>query len=335
MDANYPGKRADRASNPRRRRDRGTFGHLRIVARLSRTGMERIYSIAYMERSTGISRETLRIWERRYGFPNPGRDAAGDRSYSRGELERLRIIKRLLDQGHRPGRIVPLEAAALRKLATVTPAHPSRRDTALHTAFIGLLRQREPDTAREWLQLQMSTQGLAGFIRDTLAPLITAIGDAWGGGQLSVFEEHLFTELTQRLLRQAIGALPPGGAPRVLLTTLPEEQHSLGLLMAEAILTLEGARCLSLGVNTPTPEVVTACRRHEIDILALSFSLAYPRRRIAPQLAALRTELPTTCDIWAGGACTARLRALPGVRYCPRLEDASRHLEQWRKARRT
>jgi methanogenic corrinoid protein MtbC1 len=40
----------------------------------------------------------------------------------------------------------------------------------------------------------------------------------------------------------------------VLLTTLPGEPHGLGLLMAEAMLALEGCTCVSLGVQTPVLE---------------------------------------------------------------------------------
>ena len=36
-----------------------------------------LYSIAAVERDTGLSKDTLRVWERRYGFPRPARDAAG------------------------------------------------------------------------------------------------------------------------------------------------------------------------------------------------------------------------------------------------------------------
>ena len=34
-----------------------------------------LLSIAAVERDTGLSKDTLRVWERRYGFPSPGRDA--------------------------------------------------------------------------------------------------------------------------------------------------------------------------------------------------------------------------------------------------------------------
>mgnify|MGYP003347622001 CR=1 FL=1 len=75
-------------------------------------------SIAAVERDTGIGKDTLRIWERRYGFPTPGRDGFGERSYPLEQVEKLRVIKRLLDQGHRPGRIValPMETAKFEAL---------------------------------------------------------------------------------------------------------------------------------------------------------------------------------------------------------------------------
>ena len=69
-------------------------------------------SIAAVERDTGLSKDTLRVWERRYGFPAPRRDAIGERAYTLEQVDKLRIVKRLLDAGHRPGRIVPLPFVA-------------------------------------------------------------------------------------------------------------------------------------------------------------------------------------------------------------------------------
>ena len=80
-----------------------------------------LYSIAAVERDTGLSKDTLRVWERRYGFPCPDRDAAGDRCYPANQVERLRTIRRLLDAGHRPGRIVGLAPQELQTLAGVEP----------------------------------------------------------------------------------------------------------------------------------------------------------------------------------------------------------------------
>ena len=70
-------------------------------------------NITAVERDTRIGKDALRVWERRYGFPQPERDTNGERLYPPEQVERLRIIKRLLDAGHRPGRVGALELAQL------------------------------------------------------------------------------------------------------------------------------------------------------------------------------------------------------------------------------
>lgn len=280
------------------------------------------YPIAFIERSTGISRETLRMWERRYGFPAPGRDGSGDRSYSQADLERLRLIKRLLDQGHRPGKIVPIPVPGLAEL-DASPRADAAGEAPDFEDFLHLLRQPGASAARSWLRRRMARESLVPFTTGTLAPLTSAVGDAWAAGHLCVHEEHLYTEMATRLLRRAIDGLPAAQAPLIVLTTLPEERHGLGLLMVEALFRSEGARCLSLGVDIPIPEITLAVARHQADALALSFSPAYPRRRILPQIETLREQLPPSCRIWAGGRTTAKFRSRPGVRFCSELAQAS------------
>src|SRR5512147_2478499 len=81
-------------------------------------------NIAGAERATGLSKDTLRVWERRYGFPTPHRDAAGERLYPLAQIERLRLLKRLVDAGERPGRLMALAQeeleARLRALSRAT-----------------------------------------------------------------------------------------------------------------------------------------------------------------------------------------------------------------------
>jgi DNA-binding transcriptional MerR regulator len=67
----------------------------------------RLLSIGGVARETGLSEDTLRMWERRYGFPTPLRDASGGhRRYPEEQVERLRRVKALVDDGFRPGKVV-------------------------------------------------------------------------------------------------------------------------------------------------------------------------------------------------------------------------------------
>lgn len=291
------------------------------------------FNISAVERETGISRDVLRMWERRYGFPVPGRDANGERVYPIDQVERLRSIKRLLDQGHRPGKIV---LAAPEELANLVPRRPAPPAAAPGGAslqpLLDLLKAHDVPGYQKEMQYRLVREGLQRFVLDTVAPLTVAVGDAWEDGRFEVFEEHFFAEQTSRFLRQAIATLPENrnSRPRIVLTTPPEEQHMLGLLMAEAIFELEHAHCIPLGVQMPLVEIQRAALGHQADIVGLSISSAYPSRQILPMLEQLRTLLPESVELWVGGAGIERLAAPAGVRLLPLLEDAMAALGEWR-----
>jgi len=294
------------------------------------------FNISAVERDTGLSKDVLRMWERRYGFPVPERDANGERLYPAAQVERLRLIKRLMDQGHRPGKLI---AAPEEELAALAPRRP--RETAPHLPqaagdsldeLIEHIRHHDGPGFQQAMQQRLVRQGLQAFVQDTVAPLTRRVGEAWEEGNIEVFEEHLFTELTKRLLRQTIATLPAGRGPRVLLTTVPEEQHVLGLLMVEALLALEGAECIPLGTQMPLLDIGRAAEAHAADIVALSFSIAFPQRQIGGLVQHLRQILPPTVALWVGGGGIRRLAAQPGVALLPQLPDAIAALQAWRSA---
>jgi DNA-binding transcriptional MerR regulator len=74
-------------------------------------------NISAVERETGLSKDVLRMWERRYGFPKPARDDNGERQYTAAETDKLRAIKRLMDVGLRPGKIIALSLGELNAMA--------------------------------------------------------------------------------------------------------------------------------------------------------------------------------------------------------------------------
>ena len=69
----------------------------------------RVMTIAAVERDRGLPKETLRVWERRYGFPKPLRDGNGERFYPIDQLATLRLLRRLVVAGHRSGQVVGLQ----------------------------------------------------------------------------------------------------------------------------------------------------------------------------------------------------------------------------------
>lgn len=293
-------------------------------------------NISAVERETGISKDVLRKWESRYGFPVPLRDDHGERQYPADQVARLRLIRRLMDAGMRPSRLVGRSEEELRALGTrpALAAYAGRGEDAIAEA-LDLLRSHDLNALRRLLSRQLQQQGLRGFVQDSIAPLTEAVGEAWARGVLQIHEEHLYTEVVQGLLRGALDPLnDPAGRPRLLLTTLPDEAHGLGLLMVASVLVLAGAHCISLGTQTPLDDIRDAARVHGVDAVVLSFSAAYSHRRIPPVLAELRQRLDAHVEIWAGGAGTRRLTTpAEGIRLLHNLEKADDALGQWRAPR--
>ncbi len=297
-------------------------------------------SISAVERDTGLSKDTLRIWERRYGFPLPHRDAAGERAYPIDQVRKLRLVRRLLDGGHRPGRVVPLPEEALAQLCENTrpdgPAQDaaSSRDLPDVRDWVGLLRRHDVEALRQKLTQTHMRLGLGRFVTEVVVPLNTQVGDSWMRGQLEIFEEHLYAETLQGVLRSALSQLPRPAAdasPRVLLTTLPGDPHGLGLLMAEVLFALEGGACASLGVQTPAWNIALAAQALRSDIVALAFSGSMNPNQVVEDLGELRAKCPPSVAVWVGGAAPVlHRRPLPGVTPIASLRDIPAQVLAWR-----
>lgn len=289
--------------------------------------------IASVERETGLSKDTLRVWERRYGFPNPGRDANGERLYALAQVRALSRIKRLMDRGHRPGKLLALDEAALAALDALGDTRAVTYVDAPLDEWMRLVRQHDTDGLARQFHSEIAKRGLASFVQDVVAPLITRVGEAWSRNEIGIFEEHLFSEHLKKLFRTTLANMAPqAGSPRVLLTTLSGEEHTLGLLMVEALLTVEDAYPLTLGPQTPIDEIVRAARVKDVDAVCLSFSSAYSSALAAQGLRDLRQALPAAHALWAGGYGIRTLRKpIEGVCLLPEFDDLYACLAAWRQ----
>jgi DNA-binding transcriptional MerR regulator/methylmalonyl-CoA mutase cobalamin-binding subunit len=297
------------------------------------TEENRLFNIGVVERETGIGKDTLRVWERRYGFPVPVRDQNEERLYPGEQVDQLRLIKRLLDIGMRPAKVVGLSMPELNALLSESPKSESGYSEEL-LEFVELIKAHQAAELKFALNLAMMRLGMPDFLSKTIDPLNKLIGEAWLRGEILVFEEHLYSEQISSVLRTAISTIRNiGGSPRVLMTTLPGEEHSLGLLMAEATLSLCGAQCIMLGAQTPIGEIVLATRAHRADVVALSFSMAMPTLQVKSGLQQLRQALPQDVLLWAGGSGVARQRKPEeGVQYLGPLSDLTEAVSVWRGA---
>lgn len=280
------------------------------------------YSIGIVERDTGIGRDTLRIWERRYGFPEPERNEKGERVYSDDQVRRLQRVRRLLDQGLRPGKVLPLSEDALHQLeASLLPQAPQQADAAIQE-LVDTVRCADTGKVESLLQTLYQNQGMQRFVVETVTPLLSTVGELWARGRLQIFQEHFLSDQLIRFLNTQIAKLQKtDGKPLVLLATLPGEEHTLGLLMVFAMLSSHGVSAVNLGGEVPMDQIAQAVQQFRADVVGVTFSGSYQYTHIRSHLLELRQLLPAHVKIWAGGEGVRRLRKLPaGVTKCNSLQ---------------
>jgi len=95
-----------------------------------------LYRIGTVASLTGISVERLRAWERRYDV-SPAHKAGKTRFYSKPQLERLKLIKHLIDQGQPISSLAALSAEQLAERVASQPPEPVL--FSMHMPRVGLV----------------------------------------------------------------------------------------------------------------------------------------------------------------------------------------------------
>ncbi len=295
-----------------------------------------IITATVLELETGFSNDLLRKWRMRYGFPVA--TSHNGRVYSAEQLAQLRLIRRLIDEGYRPSQIVGKSAKELDSLAGSSLcdeaqilAHPFARDA------IDCLKAYDLHGLKQRLQAARAGLSLTDYVCDVISPLTSAMGVAWARNEIGIHHEHLCTGILVCLLSaELLTVSPKPGFPTIVFGTPVDESHLLGLLMAQCVFGDIGANCISLGPQIPVNEIAQTVHACQAEIVAISFSFAYPKRFVRPWLSKLQGLLPSGTAIWAGGAGAAGIRRkLHGVQIFSDLVLAGRHLEQFAGGRST
>ena len=270
------------------------------------------YPIRAVSKLTGISVDTLRAWERRYGVVSPTRDDRG-RLYSEQDVERLRMLRQAVAQGHAIGRVAALATDELQALlARAGGAEPAPVGAAPADLSIlqGAVDRFDAPALRRELSRLAAVLPARALAREVALPFLHLVGEAWHEGKLSIAQEHLVSAE----LRSLVGALSrlhavPETAPRLVLGTPADERHELGTLVAALVASGAGLGALYLGPSLPAVELAGAARRAQARAIGLGLTGSESAPGGAAAIAELARALPEGVELWVGGAGAAEARA--------------------------
>ncbi|MHC5010729.1 MAG: MerR family transcriptional regulator [Planctomycetota bacterium] len=286
-----------------------------------------LLSIGTLSELTGITTDTIRAWERRYGRPVPVRLPSGHRRYTEAHVRLLLRVSEAIARGHRPAALLRASDEQLEAMLTAADDLPAP-SSAIHS-LLDAVRRLDRATVMARLEAEWKRLPPDDFLDECIVPLVTAVGLEWVEGRLQVRHEHFFSEVLEDVLRSLRVSLPDAPSRGLLLlATMSGERHGLGLQMTALLCAIHGIRTHVLGTDTPVEEIAAAARETNAAAVAVSVSLATGGIHADRDLARLRGLLSADVHLIVGGAGARGPRRVPrGVVHLADHEALRRWLD--------
>ena len=269
----------------------------------------RIHRVAKL---TGLSRDVIRVWERRFGLLQPTRGANRYRNYSDEDVALLRYLKEQLDAGASIGDLARLGREELVTRVRTTVPRAAIVDNTFDRLLRELLSALDPFDRISFEKRLNGAVAVVPFeeaLHGILLPLQEQVGQRWHDGRINIAIEHYVTNQIQQKIFAALNQLPVAefGA-KVIVACPPGEEHNIAALAVAYRCRVRGCRVYYLGANVPIASLGKLCREVEPDLTILSFPVALPEAKAAELLQALAHELRPSTTVMAGGNGTLAMR---------------------------
>lgn len=262
-------------------------------------GKYRINAVAEM---TGIPAATLRAWERRYGVPEPRRTESSYRVYSDSDIELIRRVRELCEQGMAPSEAAKLVMADFehRKAPSANSADPF-----LHAAeaIVQAVAAYDPHQIEGAVRHAMALGPAAVVFERVFRPAMIEIGQRWHDGVFSVGQEHMASSIVEAATASMLRLVAHDDAERTaVVACFADDTHTMPLLGFSLHMAGWGFDVVRLGARTPPPAIRQAVEELEPAIVALSVTMTPPAHRARELVEEYAAACGNTPWVVGGGA---------------------------------
>ncbi len=227
------------------------------------------YTIADLEKLTGIMAGTIRIWERRYRIIKPHRTDTNRRWYDDDDLKRIINISILYRHGIKISKIAGMTGPQIAEQVAIMTKDTSDSDTQIGSLIVAMSEFNE-NGINDILLKSIITRGFEETFENIVFPFLRRVGIMWHTGSVDIGSEHFVSNIFRKRLIAAIDSLPRTDNPdsKRIILYLPEgELHELGLLFFAFAVNKAGHKAVYLGQSTPFNALVDVAERWHADIL--------------------------------------------------------------------
>jgi MerR family transcriptional regulator, light-induced transcriptional regulator len=233
----------------------------------------RIHRVAKL---TGLSKDVIRVWERRYGLVKPARSSNRYREYSDEEVALLRFVKAQMEQGATIGALAAEghdSLVARMRIAAPISEEDQKPHERLLDDLMGSLDPLDKTGFERRLNGAVAVIPFEEAVQRILLPLQRRIGELWHQGRLNVGVEHYVTKIIQQKLFSVMNQLPVNeSGPRILIACPEGETHEIGAQAVAYIAAIRGCHVYYLGQNLPSSDLMIFCETINPDLVLLSLT---------------------------------------------------------------
>jgi methanogenic corrinoid protein MtbC1 len=283
---------------------------------------ESSHRVGMVAKLTGLTTHTLRTWERRYGAVVPGRTDAGGRLYTSEDVQRLRLLRDLVDAGHAIGTVATLSDRDLARLSATSERSVTESETQTQSspveAFLDAVARLDVGAAEGVMARAAVAMAPERFLIDMVSPALREVGARWERKEFRIAHERVATGAARGLLFSLARLYPPREQQGAVVVAAPRgERHEVGALMVAMLAALRGFAVVYMGADVPENEIayVAEVRNAELVLLSVINLSRAEVRQVARSLSAV---VPAATRIIMGGAASisvegTRVEQLPGL----------------------
>ncbi|MGB5810255.1 MAG: MerR family transcriptional regulator [Polyangiales bacterium] len=289
-----------------------------------------VYPMRVAARLTGLTADTIRVWERRYQAVRPERTLGNKRRYSDSQVRRLVLLRRATELGHSIGQVARLEDDDLRRIlgeGDPGDANAASLYDALVEDYLAAVLTYQVRDAETILTRTAAIVPPMQLTFDVILPLMRRIGELWGSKDLRIAHEHIVSGQLRSLLGTLMRhAEPMPGATRVIVATPPKHLHEFGAIIGAFIAASRGYEPIYLGTNLPLEEIREAATQSGAKLILMSVARdCDPEERDA--LLRGFEQLSKNHEVWLGVPSGHALAEEEGpIRVLHRYEDLDQAL---------
>jgi len=265
-----------------------------------------MHPIGFVATRTGLSPHVIRVWELRYKAIIPSRTDTNRRLYSDEDVERLILLRKGTDAGHKISQLSKLPLDRLRAIAGSTPSRPLSPATPVAdvtlTDCVNAVQQLDARALERLLGQATMKLSHTAIIETLIVPLTERIGALWQDGQMRPAHEHLATAVIRSFIANIADAYQADdNAPRMIVSTPAGQWHELGALVVTATAAAQGWRVTYLGPNLPADDIAAAATQTRASLVALSIVYPGDDPNVGHELRKLCRALSANVHLLIGG----------------------------------